>query len=242
MKTLTMKEFALAARLRDAGIPLEDCFVKASVPPKLLLAQAGNPLDSTVIELDSGTGYVIEVSLGCDLSEMAVSGWMLELPWEDLQLRWLEDPREMRPTEDYYHLPGEGPHGHDRDAVMNHRRQFRRGDFIEARLLAHSFEPIPDCYRHGSSVEAKLTLFDHVQQETSATVSLWVDKSVRFSQRPKRLRTRPRLFDHPDQPKTSEKVKVERNRRKQTGSLAHGRRHSPRVDRLRFETRWRRLA
>jgi hypothetical protein len=210
VKTLSNEEFALARRLRDAGIPLEDCFVKAPALPKLLLAQEGGPLDSRVIELEnSGTGYVIEVSLGCDLSGMAVSAWMLELPWEDLQLRWLEDPREMRPTEDYYHLPGEGPHGHDRNAVMNHRRQFRRGDFIEAKLLAHSFEPIPDCYCHGSFVEAKLTLFDHVEQETSATVSLWVDKSVKFSQRPKRLRTRGRLFDHPDQPQKSEKVKVE---------------------------------
>jgi hypothetical protein len=180
----------------------------AAMSHQLKILQDGSLVDSRAIELDcGGTAYTIGVYVGCDLGAITIYKWELELPWQDSQFRWLDDPEECAQDPSLYTLPGFIPLTFAREMVINHRRLLTRGHSLRGLLLGYGYESIPDRYRHGSSIEVKLSLVDQVGRSFPSSFSLRVDRMV--SSRPKRkISNRGPLLDRPDQPNAKRPVEL----------------------------------
>ena len=179
----------LVQRLVAAGCPVfagRD-FEKAAaaVSHRLLILQDGSLLDSRAIETDcGGTAFTIGVYVSCDLPRITIYRWEVELPWEDPQFLWLTDPGESKFSPSVYTLTGTSER-FPRELVLNHRSSVTRGRTLCGLLLGFGFERIPDRYRHGNSIEVRLSLVDHMGRSFPSSFSLWVDRSVRS--RPNRV-------------------------------------------------------
>jgi hypothetical protein len=179
----------LVQRLAAAGCPVSASrdFEKAAaaISHRLLILQDGGLLESRAIETDcGGTAFTIGVQVGCDLPRITIYRWEVELPWEDPQFLWLSDPGENKFSPSVYTLTGTSER-FPRELVINHRSVLTRGRTVCGLLLGFGFERIPDRYRHGNSIEVRLSLVDHVGRSFPSSFSLWVDRSVRS--RPKRV-------------------------------------------------------
>jgi hypothetical protein len=169
----------------------------AAIDHQLMILQDGTFLGSRVVELPyGGMAATIGVHVGCDVSRITIYGWELELPW-DCKFHWLNDPGESKFGPSLYTLPGTSE-TFPRADVLNHQTVLTRGRALCGSLLGFGFENIPDHYRHGSSIEARLSLIDHVGRWFPASFSLWIDRSVRSH--PKRVTKRRCLIGEPDLP------------------------------------------
>src|SRR5258708_6698244 len=95
----------LAIRLRDGGVPLE--IPEAEWAHDLVLTQQGGVFESTVFDLSyAGTGFIIDLCILFNKSNIAISSFAIEVPWRDSSIYWLEDPRKMEASYDCYRFPG----------------------------------------------------------------------------------------------------------------------------------------
>jgi hypothetical protein len=184
----------LVNRLIAVGCPFDEDVQKnlTLTRPKLVVRQQGGVAESQAKDLLAlgGTGYIVGLSVGCDLPAITISHWELEPPWNDPQILWLTDPYESVPSREVYSLPGISHDEFSREIVINHRRHLKRGQLVEGLLLGCSLTSIPDRYRHGQLVEMKLVLVDHVERRYASVVSLWIDRSSRFDSKIKTPRRR----------------------------------------------------
>ncbi len=140
-------------------------------------------MDSTAFDLDcGGTGYMLNLEITSDVPGLFVNRYFsLDLPWQDPQFYWLPDPADSGTKWDLYVVPGTKIE-YPRNLVINHRTgargKLRRGDILDGLLLGMGFKPIPDCFRHGTSVEGMLSLVDQFGRSHSSEVSLWINRSV----------------------------------------------------------------
>jgi len=188
MKKKTQEEeLAVARRLRDLGIPLElEDDGSDSIRPArfgLLINQVGSDRETRAFELDcGGTGYTLNLEITSNAPGLVVIRYFrLDLPWQDPQFHWLDDPADRGTKSDLY-VVADREFECPRDRVINHRTGARgklsRGDILDGLLLGVGFEPIPDCFRHGSSVDAMLSIVDQFGRSHSSEVSLWIERSV----------------------------------------------------------------
>ncbi len=192
MKEHTSAEkLALLWRIKNAGCPAEIDPELQSGREGLIIRQVGDVTLSRVFDIPHyGTGYMVNVSITCDMTEFRIDDYDLLLPWEDPQFRWLEAGE--RAVQDLYSFPCEDPLEFHREDVINHaKRLLRRGHQIEGLLLGIGPAPIPDRYQRGG-IEAKLSVLDHLGNSFRSTLQLCVDRSARqlskFSCKPSRSR------------------------------------------------------
>ena len=197
-------DFALAHRMLGAGVPLEldEGASHGMYParPGLLIYQVGGVPENTAFDLDrGGTGYILDLEITSNISRLIViRDFRLDLPWLDARFYFLPDPADSGSSCDAYILPGTAI-AYPRSNVINHRTssrgRLRRGETLDGLLLAVGFEPIPDCFRHGGSVDSMLSIVDQFGRSHSSEVSFWIDRSVtldrgRSKATPAQLRSR----------------------------------------------------
>jgi hypothetical protein len=115
---------------------------------KLSIRQVGSSITDKVSRHESVTEFRIEMVITNDSphATIAIAYYDLALPWNEPQLRPLDDPRELVPPGDLYNEYHSGTKTH-RDYVLNHRRYqygtLAPGDVIRGFFLATGIEPIP---------------------------------------------------------------------------------------------------
>lgn len=176
----------LTDQLKAAGV-LEaetgDAANTRLAPAGLFVCQVGGLVESAAVDIDcGGTGFILSVHVAVDLPAFRILKWELDLPWEDSQFQWLADPSERVSSDGMYQIPGCVGLKYPRAEVLNHRRTLKRGHGLDGLLLGFGFEPIPACYRHGSTIDASLLLIDEVGREFSWPVQFWADRSAKISQ------------------------------------------------------------
>lgn len=193
---------ALARRIRAAGRPIyiaEDDSEAPSIPSDgLRVFQSGGVMESRLSDCSIGTAIVIFLGITINLPRFAISAFDLELPWEQKQFYWLEDPLEIDGSSRCYRFDGRDLPEFDRSGVLNHcaniRRTYSPGQSIQGCLLGHAFDSIPEKYPHGITISAFVVVYDQYGQRYRSPVSLWIDRS-----RPRRTVSRKRnLLEHPD--------------------------------------------
>jgi hypothetical protein len=188
---------ALTDQLKAAGVLSADSGDAANTRtalPDLYVRQVGGWLENSAFDLDcGGTGFVLSVHVAVDMPVFGISGWELDLPWEDRQFQWLADPLEHVPSDDKYQIPGCVGLRYSRDEVLNHRRTLKRGHPLDGLLLGFSFESIPASYRSGATIDASVVLIDEMGRDFSSPVQFWADRSAEISQQ-RRKKGNSRLF------------------------------------------------
>jgi hypothetical protein len=172
-------------RLIAAGCPVDP------LDPEPANADGGlriRPLScdqNTVFDLTSfgGTGYTLNVEISNPHSRpFTVCEVAVELPWDDPQFYWLEDPRESVPALEEYFLSRQLTF--PRTIVLNHLllgyQRIRGYRVIAGLLLGRSFASIPEPYCHGTEVPAVLRLIDHADMEYTGKLSLQVDRTAQM--------------------------------------------------------------
>jgi hypothetical protein len=196
-----LRALDLIRSLADAGILSGDAPLDP-VREDMLIRQVGGVVESSVFDLDCGhgAGYVLALHVATKLPRFRIWRWQLDLPWEDSQFQWLDDPAEYSSCDDMYQFPGCSALKYPRTEVINHRRELQRGRSLDGSLLGVGFESVPDSYCHGSAVNANLHLIDEMNRRLSTEVQLWVDRSARLRRKGGKATTKKRgdLFDKPD--------------------------------------------
>jgi hypothetical protein len=183
------KDFALASRLRDRGIPPDDYEferMRAACAGLQILEDAGPP--STVFDLSSGgAGYRLSVVISNQSTRpLAPAHIVFEGPDWEIGMSLLPDPHKEYPARrghahrrvrdhsgcivdyssarNFYVFPTHTPMVYPRDEVLNPRIArscfLYPGESLEGWLLAVGEKPIPPEYRDRDRVEMRLTLFD----------------------------------------------------------------------------------
>jgi hypothetical protein len=136
-----------------------------------------------------GTGYALDVMISNPSSKpQTICEIVPTPPWADPDFTWLEDPKELTPNRNDYVFPGN--FSYPREEVLNHRiceggRVPARG-LLRGLLLGWSKHPIPERYRHGSTVSVKLEMLDHALRAHEFEFPVYVDRSEKLLQNPKR--------------------------------------------------------
>ena len=187
----------LAIKLRDGGVPLE--IPEAEWAQDLVLTQQGGVLQNSVFDLSyARTGFIIDLYILFNKSNIAISSFAIEVPWHDSSICWLEDPRKMEASCDCYRFPGTSLE-FSRAVVINHfadRCKTRaKGKSVEGLLLGVGSASMPSDTVHGTDIPAFVTATDQFGHVFSFDISLWADRSAAAGLNRSRTRTRRRLFE-----------------------------------------------
>jgi hypothetical protein len=195
----------LARRIRAAGLPIfiaEDDGEVPSIPSgSLAVWQTGGVLESTACECPGGTALIIQLILTVKEAGFAICYFDLELPWEKIGFRWLEDPRKIGGISDAYYISDHLEF--DRAEVINHRADPRKqlpfGKSIAGALLGLDTAPIPADYRNGTTIPATVIVGDQMGREFRARVTLSVNRREKRGRQLKRnAPSRGSLFEKAD--------------------------------------------
>ena len=206
MKNKTSGRLDLARRIRAAGRPIyiaEDDGEISSIPfDGLIVRQVGGVVESCVFEWSGGTGFMIELAITVNIPTLAISYFGIELPWQQMYFRWLEDPLESDGTSTFYRFGGKPILEFERSRVLNHRADVRRtlssGQSITGLLLGQDMAPIPNDLRIGTKFPATIIIGDQFEREYRAPVELFVNRRERNSAPRPAVRKRAGLFERPD--------------------------------------------
>ena len=97
-----------------------------------------------------------------------------------------------------YQIPGCVGLRYSRDAVINHRRLLKRGYSLNGLLLGYGYESIPDSFRHGATIDARVVLIDEMGHGFSEPVQLWADRSAKIGRRRSKKISGPGLLEKRD--------------------------------------------
>lgn len=194
----------LIRKLEDAGVITEDPAITHPTSPGLQICQVGGVVESSAFDLDGGhgTGFMLALHVAVALPTFRIWGWRLDLPWEELQIQWLMDPREQVPPDEMYQVPGRAGLRIPRDEVINHHRLLRPGYSLDGWLIGWGFESIPDTYGHAEIIKASLVLVDEMGRDFPTPVELWADRWAKINRQKRKKSTRPGLFEKPENAKT----------------------------------------
>jgi len=202
MKNKVIDHLALARRIRAAGCPIhiEEDDAESTCNPSdgLTIRQFGGVTESTAIDCSGGTAFIIYVVISINVPHFAISAFGLKVPWINDSFLWLEDPREIGGSSDYYRFGIKDLPDFERGRVLNHRadeqRPYSTGTSLKGCLLGISFDPIPVQFSHGDMIPGLLVVFDQSLREYRSPVELWADRNCAQP----RARRKVRLFDRRD--------------------------------------------
>lgn len=197
------EDLALARRIRAAGCPIYIARDDGGPTPlpieSLELSQVGGVLENSVFEYAAGTGIMLQVQITTYISGLALSRFDIELPWEKMGFRWLDDPLEIDGTSTLYRFVGKNIEL-ERKQVLNHRadicRTLRRGQSLRGFLLGNDMAPIPDEFRDGSQFPANLIAWDQFGRNARTALELTAHREKKYIRRPN---ARGDLFSKRDQ-------------------------------------------
>jgi hypothetical protein len=194
---------ALARRLCASGVPLSvDDAWQQNI---LRMRQIGRPSDSRAFDLGTGaTGYIINVNIQIDSSNLSISDIYLELPWEDLSISLLPDPVGIAAGYRDYRFYGKKFSFIEigRTEVLNHElirpKLFRSGTKFQGSVLWSGMASIPNAFVHGGISPARVIIFDQFDESYAFQVSLWIDRRHKWSPKKHDRNSRPSLFSQRD--------------------------------------------
>jgi hypothetical protein len=192
------RRHGIACWLRDSGVPLE--IPRAAGQENFIIRQQGGLAESRAFDLDGGgTGFIVDLEIIYCKNKLTIDHFLLEVPWQESTFRWLDDPIKIDAPWNNYRFPGKNPLEFPREVGLNHVAGLTRskGQVAEGLLLGFGSASIPCDFTHGKVIPAFVTIFDKFDNACSCTISLWADRSAKFS-KPLRNKPRPRLFDHAD--------------------------------------------
>jgi hypothetical protein len=192
----------LARRIRAAGrpiyIPGDDGGTSEGPSNSLDVYQIGGQLESSAFEYSAGTGITIQLVITVLAPTFVIANFDVELPWQKIGFRWLDDPLEIDESLTKYSFSGRY-HEFERKQVLNHRadvcRTLRRGQSIKGFLLGNDMAPIPDEVRDASLFPATVIIGDQYSRRYRAPVELTAMRGEKYVRRPSR---RGGLFDKRD--------------------------------------------
>lgn len=214
MRNKSNDSLELARRIRAAGRPIyiaEDDGEANCIPSDgLSVYQVGGLLESSAFEYCGGTGIMIQLVITVLVPTFVIASFDVELPWQKMGFRWLDDPREIDERLTHYSF-SERYYEFDRKDVLNHRadvsRTLRRGQSIEGSLLGNDMAPIPDEVRDTSLFPAIVIIGDQYGRRYRAPVQLSAMRGEKYVRRPSR---RGGLFEKRD-PIPVERVRFRMN-------------------------------
>jgi hypothetical protein len=180
-----------ARRLLDLGCPLDlRYFQQAGTrgSPILRIKQVGGVIESQIFESESfGVGCILNLEIVNDGGRpIYLRDFEIELPCMEPQFCLLPDPLDSNETSRGYRFAGtkiEFP----RNIVINRfvpsSTRFAKGGLVAGLVLSQGPEPIPECYKHGQTLEAKFSVVDQFRDRHSESVILYVDRSAQFSRK-----------------------------------------------------------
>jgi hypothetical protein len=207
LKKNTSDNLALARRIRAAGVAIhiaEDDEKGSCMPSDgLIVRQLGGLPDSTAFEFEGGTGYIIDLAITVNLPIIAIADFDLELPWEKISFRWLQDPLELGDFSTPYRFTGKNSLAYERGQVINHfadvRQTLRQGQSISGLLLGISNDPITDEFKTGTLVPATVVISDQFLRKYRADVRLFINKQEKHRREGSSIiYRRGGLFEKPD--------------------------------------------
>lgn len=184
------QDLALARQIRAAGCPIHiawDDSGPSEIPAKSLeVFQVGGVLESSAFEYSAGTGIMFPVQITAYISGLALSWFEIELPWEKMGFRWLDDPLEMDGTSTLYSFAGRHLE-FERTQVLNHRadvcRTLRFGQSLRGFLLGNDMALIPDEFRDASRFPATLIVWDQFGRNSRAPLELTAHRRKKYIRR-----------------------------------------------------------
>jgi hypothetical protein len=211
-----MKRRDVTQQMRELGVPSDVTgadLIPVTSPSSVRIDCVGGATETCVFDLGppGGTGYMASVSLTVQREPFAIAQFALTFPWKIRPLIWLSDPVDGNRPRNTYQFPGPNALEFPRRLVINHRadpcRNLRHGTCIEGLLLAWGLDSIPDCFQHGSDAVGRLSIFDQFDQEHSAEVNFWIDRSATLSAKSQVRPPRKSLFADRIFPPKTEKPK-----------------------------------
>jgi hypothetical protein len=195
MKSENFDQLAFARRIRGAGRPVyihQDDGEARYIPTEdLLVYQMGGTEESSVFDCGCIPGFKIHLTITFNTSMFAISRFDLELPWQQPNILWLEDPLVIDGPSRRYRFYGGDFLEFERHQVINHyadvRRTFSAGQSIQGFLLGTGSEPIPPAFPHGAMIPAFLHIYDQFWRQYRATVELRADRRSGIRRRGKLL-------------------------------------------------------
>ena len=195
---------ALARRIRAAGRPIyipdddDDGGTSEGPSNSLDVYPIGGQLESCAFEYSAGTGIMIQLVITVLAPTFVIASFDVELPWQKIGFRWLDDPLEIDESLTKYSFSGKY-YEFERKQVLNHRadvcRTLRRGQSIKGFLLGNDMAPIPDEVRDASLFPATVIIWDQYGSRYRASVELTAMRGEKYVRRPSR---RGGLFDKRD--------------------------------------------
>jgi hypothetical protein len=169
-------------RLIAAGCPVDRIDPQIEKRQRDLAIRLLNSHESSIFDLQfGGTGYMLDVAITNLRSRpFTVCELSVELPWDDPQFFWLEDPHESSPeSEDYFFSRSLT---FPRTMVLNHLvldyGRIPRYRVLTGLLLGRSFGSIPASYNHGSQVQAVIHVVDYADADHVFNLSIFVDRKA----------------------------------------------------------------
>ncbi len=188
----------MRARLIAAGCPVDPLDPRIENGQRDLAIRPLSSHETCIFDLSQGgTGYVLDIAITNLRSRpFTVCELSVELPWQDPQFYWLEDPHQSVPeAEEYFFSRSQT---FPRTMVLNHRvlnyGRIPGYGVITGLLLGRSFTPIPETCPHGTEVRAVMHLFDHADVDHALIFSLRVDRSASVKRSERSERRFPGLY------------------------------------------------
>jgi hypothetical protein len=196
------QDLTIARRIRAAGCPLyiaRDDSGPCEIPSESLdVCQIGALLENSAFEYSAGTGIMFQLQITTFTSGLAISRFDLELPWQKMGFRWLDDSLEIGSASSLYSFAGRY-FEFERKQVLNHRadvcRTLRRGQSLRGFLLGNDLAPIPDEVRNASLFLATVIVWDQFGRSSRAPIEL---TAIREKKRIRRPSERGDLFNKRD--------------------------------------------
>ena len=124
---------------------------------------------------------MLDVSVTSNVPNFTICEWDVTIPGLDLAFDLLTDPHEWEPPRRQYRFANGLTL--DRDVVLNHRihasGRLARGAVLNGLLLGETSWSIPESYRQGASVIARLSAIDHLGEPHTSQIPVWMDRSAR---------------------------------------------------------------
>jgi hypothetical protein len=170
----------LIARIQAAGIPIV-AEAETDRLPELFVRQDVEAYDSSVFDVNGGTGLILPLKVVPGMPFFSASGLDIRLSrWPNCMFRALEESV----TEEGlgYQFHGRSDLQFARSQAINgyfaEHKEIQSGRAIRGLLLAFSHEPMPDNLARGDILSGSIVIYDQWEREHWAKIALRVERET----------------------------------------------------------------